>query len=362
MSNNFSKYLNGLKSRISYDKPVTVVVGNEAADLDSMASAVLYAYYLNLEDEDVNSFPLINIPRDDFKLRTEAVFLFEDAGVNIDELLFVEDLDLAKLKENNLLSLVLVDHNKLASTHGELKNCITGILDHHADEKNYPDGIYSDIRPVGSCATIVGEFFLKNQKEDIKGSVGTLLLGTILLDTVNLDPEAGRVTDDDTKIANELIGTTKLDKDALFNKLQFEKFNVSSLGSYDLLRKDYKEWQIGTVNCGIGSVLLPVEQWIAKDADIVIACDKYLKERNLDVLFAMNAFTNPDFTRQIVVYIPDDNLREKTIGFLEASDLGLSPIDVSSLKYVNNCAFYNQANLGISRKKLQPLLVDFFNN
>ncbi len=74
----------------------------------------------------------------------------------------------------------------------------------------------------------------------------------------------------------------------------------------------------------------------------------------------MNAFTNPEFTRQIVVYIPDDKLREDTLKFLESSDLGLKKIDTSSLKYVNNCAFYNQANLGISRKKLQPILKDFF--
>ena len=87
MSNNFSIYLNGLKNRISYENPATIVVGNEAADLDSMASAVLYAYYLNLKDESVNSFPLINIPKADFKLRTEAVYLFEDAGVNIEELI-----------------------------------------------------------------------------------------------------------------------------------------------------------------------------------------------------------------------------------------------------------------------------------
>jgi len=360
MNNDFLSYLKGLKNSISYESPMTVVVGNEAADLDSMASAVMYAYYLSEKDDSVNPLPLINIPRADFKLRTEAVFLFEDAGVDIADLIFAEDIDLAELNAKNLLSLILVDHNKLSSAHTDFQKTITGILDHHADEKNYPDGIYTDIRPVGSAATIVGEFFLKNQREVIEGPVGILLLGTILLDTVNLDPEAGRVTDDDLKIANQIIEISKLDKDALFNKLQFEKFNVSSLGSYDLLRKDYKEWNMGAVKCGIGSVLLPVEQWMSNDPDIVIACDRYLKERELNVLFAMNAFTNPEFTRQIVVYIPDDKLRKDTLKFLESSDLGLKEIDVSSLKYVNNCAFYNQANLGISRKKLQPILKDFF--
>ncbi|MCK5675184.1 MAG: DHH family phosphoesterase, partial [Spirochaetales bacterium] len=335
-----------------------VVMGNEAADLDSMASAVTYAWYLNLSDADGKYFPLINIPRSDFKLRTEAVYLFKEALVNIDDLLFTEDVDLDNLKAGSNLKLILVDHNKLASSQTGLETVITGILDHHADEESYPPGAVTDIRPVGSAATIVAESFLKDQKESIDNSLGTLLLGTILLDTVNLDPEAGRVTDEDSRAAEKIISITGLDRSKLFEKLQFEKFNVSSLGSYDLLRKDYKEWQLGSVKLGIGSVLLPVEDWAAKDPEIACECDRYLKERKLDVLLAMNAFTAPQFTRQLVVYVPDSDLRSKTVSFLEGSDLGLKKLDINSS--LDSCAFYNQKNLGISRKKLQPLLKEFF--
>ena len=278
MSDNMMKWLGSLKSNFSNTKQVTIVMGNEAADLDSMASAVTYAWYLNLSDTDGKYFPMINIPRADFKLRTEAVYLFKEAGVNIDNLLFTEDVDLDKLKAGNNLKLILVDHNKLASSQTGLETVITGILDHHADEKAYPSAAATDIRPVGSCATIVAELFLKDQKDAITGSLGTLLLGTILLDTVNLDPEAGRVTDDDSKAAKTLIEVSGLDSKKLFDKLQFEKFNVSSLGSYDLLRKDYKEWQLGAVKLGIGSVLLPVEDWTVKDPEIKVAFDSYLKE------------------------------------------------------------------------------------
>ncbi len=358
MSNNMMSWLKDLKSNFSNTKQATIVMGNEAADLDSMASAVTYAWYLNLSNADQNCFPLINIPRADFKLRTEAVYLFQEAGVTIDNLLFIEDVDLVKLKADSNLKLVLVDHNKLASSQTGLETVITGILDHHADEESYPPAAVTDIRPVGSCATIVAESFLKDQKDTIDASLGTLLLGTILLDTVNLDPEAGRVTDADSKAAVSLVEIAELNSKKLFDKLQFEKFNVSSLGSYDLLRKDYKEWQLGKVKLGIGSVLLPVEEWISKDPDITGECDKYLKERNLDVLLAMNAFTSPGFTRQLVVYVPDDSLRADTVAFLEGSDLGLEKIDVDSSG--EGCFFYNQKNLGISRKKLQPLLKDHF--
>jgi len=358
MGDNMMIWLGSLKNNFSSTKQVTVVMGNEAADLDSMASALTYAWYLNLSDASGNYFPLINIPRADFKLRTEAVYLFQEAGVNIDDLLFSEDLDLDKLKSLGNLKLILVDHNKLAANQDGLKSAVVEILDHHADEKSYPSSTKTDIRSVGSCATIVAESFLKDQKNSIDSSLGTLLLGTILLDTVNLDPEAGRVTDDDSKIAKEIVEISALDSKKLFDKLQFEKFNVSSLGSFDLLRKDYKEWQLGAAKLGIGSVLLPVEDWTAKDSEIASAFDSYLKERKLDVLLAMNAFTAPEFTRQLVVYIPDEKLRAAVISFLEGSDLGLKKIDTGSL--TGSCVFYNQKNLGISRKKLQPLLKDFF--
>ena len=167
MSSNMMSWIEGLKQNFSDKKQITIVMGNEAADLDSMASAVTYAWYLNLNDTGGNYFPLINIPRADFKLRTEAVYLFQEAVVNIDKLLFSEDVDLDKLKASSNLKLILVDHNKLASSQAGLETVITGILDHHADEKSYPSSAVTDIRPVGSAATIVSESFFKDQKDSI---------------------------------------------------------------------------------------------------------------------------------------------------------------------------------------------------
>lgn len=359
MTNDMKSYLKGLKTNFSYEKAVTIIMGNEAADLDSMVSAVAYAWYLNLKDSSINPFPLINIPRADFKLRTEAVYLFKEAGIDVDLLLFSEDVDLKKLDDIGNLSLILVDHNKIAVNQANYEHSIKEILDHHADEKNYPKNTLTDIRPVGSTTTIISELFIRNQKDKITQPLATLLVGTILLDTVNLSKEAGRVTDDDISIVEEMQKVVKLNIAELFDKLQFEKFNVSSLGSYDLLRKDYKEWQMGKLKCGIGAVLQPIEDWIKKDPNVEDACAKFAKEKNLDVLFAMNAFTNPDFTRQLVLFVPNADLRENTRQFLEKSNLGLTPIATGASK-AKVCLFYNQANLGISRKKLQPMLNDFF--
>ncbi len=263
-----------------------------------------------------------------------------------------------ELSDKGNLNLVLVDHNVPGAGLAAYEKNLKEILDHHADEKKYPSDVAADIRPVGSAATIVAERFIQNNKEKIDSDVGKLLLGTILLDTVNLDADAGRVTSDDDTAAKALIALTGLEQKSLFDKLQFEKFNVSSLGSYDLLRKDYKEWQLGDVKCGIGSVLMPAIDWIKKDSDLLKVFQEYTGDRDLDVLLVMNAYTDPDFIRNLGVFIPEADLREKTIKFLESSDLGLEFMDSGFND--GEIAFYHQGNLGISRKKLQPILNDFF--
>ena len=353
-----NEYLVQKKNDHSFKEKSTVVIGNEAADLDSMASSVAYAYYL--AHSGINAVPVMNIPRNDFALRTEAVFLFREANIDPDDLLFLDDVDLKALHNKELLDLILIDHNILGSNQKILKPAVSEILDHHADEGDYPSSAKVDIRPVGSTATMVAERFIQDHESLIDKEVGTLLFGTILLDTVNLDDEAGRVTPTDRKVADDLERITALDPSALFEKLQFEKFNVSSLGSYDLLRKDYKEWQMGGVKCGIGSVLMSARDWIAKDEKILDAFRSFAEDRGLDVLLAMNAYTDPEFTRNLAVYVQDTELRIKTIGFLETSDLGLEVMDSNFSGEDSELVFYRQANLGISRKKLQPLLVDYF--
>ena len=352
------KYLESAKSGLSTGAKVQIVIGNEAADLDSMASAVLYAYYKSQASPAgaASYVPLINIPRADFKLRTEAAFLFSHAGVKTESLLFAEDVDLPALHAAGKLELVLIDHNKLASVQAPLENAVVEIIDHHKDEGLYTNISNRIIEPVGSAATLVAEALLKNESVLEQGSA-TLLLGTILLDTVNLDPEAQRATEKDQKIVDTLLSLTGANRQELFDKLQEEKFNVSSLDSSDLLRKDYKEWMLGQKNVGFSSVLLSVADWLKKDSALSSSLGDYAKARKLDVLIAMNAYTDPQFTRELVVYCQDDALRTKLLGFLEASDLGLTKLEGS---VDGATALYAQANLGYSRKKLQPVMNDFF--
>lgn len=352
--------LKAAKDRVNSGK-LHVVMGNEAADLDSMASAAVFAWYKTERAGQGADpcVPFVPIPREDFKLRTESLYLFEAVGLSPDELLFAEDLDPAALHREGKLSLTLVDHNKLGPAFSGLEGAVKEIVDHHQDEKLYPGAAARTIEGVGSCATLVAEKVLKEIPELLDAGCARLLLGTILLDTVNLDEKAGRVTPKDREVADRLIVRSGAAQKELFDRLQFEKFNVAALDTRDLLRKDYKDYSAGSVRYGMSSVLLSFADWAKKDPKLTDGLAKYSAERGLSLLFAMNAYTDPDFKRELAVYAAKPELRKRAVDFLVSKDLQLAPLKDKAPAATENVVFFSQGNGSYSRKKLQPLLQDF---
>ncbi len=350
-------YLSSVKTK--KNEAQLVIIGNEAADLDSMASSIAYGFLCSILSPAQLALPVMPIPRADFILRTEAVYVFKEAGINLDDVVFFDEVDLDSLMTN--ANLALVDHNILATGLAKFSDQVVTILDHHKDEGLYTNAVPRIIEPVGSTTTLVAMEFQKNSIK-IDKDVATLISGTILLDTVNLDDEAGRVTDADKKIAAQILPLCPLPQEEFFNKVQEAKFNVQGLSTNDLLRKDYKEWQMGTAQCGIGSALLPVKDWSEMDANLAAGFAEFAQSRKLDLLLSMNAYTSPDFHRDLVVFCASEEGHNKLVHFLKDNDLNLTLLSFLGQQQAANgfIGFYSQGNLGISRKKLQPLLVDFF--
>ena len=362
---NLNSYLAETKYNIAQDGPKQIVIGNEAADLDSMVSSIVHAYYLVCKNRASNHYvaPVMPIPREDFKLRPEAVYVFAKAGIKLNDVLFFDEVDFPELMKGDA-KLVLVDHNKLAVSLETYGDKVVGILDHHKDEELYSHAPIKVIEPVGSTATLVGEELLANSSDLIDINIAILLVGTILLDTVNLDTEAGRVTPKDVRIAAQLLKKFSIEQSEYFENIQREKFNVTNLTTTDLLRKDYKESNFGTVSCGIASVLLSVEQWGEKDNHLCQKFAAYAKTRSLDILLAMNAYKSPDFKRGIVLFCRDAAVHDDVITFLQQQGLELRELDMKDQATctLGKISYFNQGNLRISRKKLQPMLDLFASN
>lgn len=356
-----NQYLACAKTYIHCKSIDYLVLGNEAADLDSMASAIVYAYLMTAGEQDKTIIPLIPIPRADFKLRTEAVYVFGQAGIDLNNLVFLDELNIEEVMQR-VTGLVLVDHNRLSCSLDQYKDKVAIILDHHSDENLYPHVSKRVIEPVGSTATLVGEKLFTHHSDLIDAHLALLLCGTILLDTVNMDPAAGRVTSKDEKIADSLMQFCPLGRELYFNRIQKAKFNTIDLCSFDLLRRDYKKFQFGKILCGIASVLLPLTQWGQKDRALCLEFESYAQRQSLDLLLSMNAYSVLGFNRELAVYCTDPYLHDNLIEFFQEKKLELTPV---KLKDQTSCpkgkiSFYRQGNLGISRKKLSPLLDDYF--
>lgn len=355
-SDRLDAFLKSAGDAVRSGKNIRVFLGNEASDLDSMASSVLFAYSKGEASAGLRNVPVMNIPRDDFGLRTEAAWLFSEVGIDASNLVFLDDIDLSKLFAAGSSRLVLVDHNKLAAHQAGFSNAVEEIIDHHADEALFP-GAVRNIAPVGSASTLVTEALLAAGTVD--AGIATLALGTILLDTVNLDPEAKRVTPRDEAAAEKLLKLAKADRKSLFDGLQFEKFNVATLSSRDILRKDYKEYRMGSLLCGMSSALLSLADWFKKDKDLEASLREYAKSRKLDVLLVMCAYTAPAFTRELAVHSSDAKLRERLFGFMNKAGLGLAALNGLAQRTSGDTDYYSQADLSQSRKKLQPLLSEY---
>lgn len=362
-SHKLNRYLLESKNDINSKSIDYLVVGAEAADLDSMASSIAYAYFLSAMENDRVIVPLMPIVRADFKLRTEAVYVFDRAGIDLTNLIFLDDIDFETLVKR-AGGLVLVDHNQLPDPLSHLENKVAIILDHHRDQGQYLHAVMRAIEPVGSTATLVGEELIAHCPNIVDRHLALLLWGTILLDTVNLDHGAGRVTPRDEQTASVLMGFCPIDQNQTeyFHGIQAAKFNTSPLSTFDLLRKDYKEFKSGRISWGIASVLLSLTQWGKMDTELCLGFEACLHRRNLDLLISMNAYRTPGFSRDLAVYCTTEVLHDNLIDFLQNKGLDLTPLSFMDQKPCRQgkISFYRQGNLENSRKKLTPLLDDYF--
>jgi len=279
-------------------------------------------------------------------------------------------LEKALKDKPNCIKFILTDHNRLAKHQEHYGDFIVDIIDHHKEEGLYPKATRS-IEMVGSCATLVAERVFSNDIFTGDSGKGPLkmLLGTILLDTVNLDPKYKKVTkkdEDIVKMINSKLGFSEKQQTALFDKLQEERFNVSSLGSIDLLLSDYKQWTMGKLEVGVSSAKLSLKEWLQKEPNFEEKLTEYYVSRKLDMLMVMTAYLVEDnkFKRELVVYTQNKDLYNPVVEYLSKSELEINPMEEtlasSSTNSIHTIGFFSQNNVGASRKQLQPLLDTFY--
>jgi len=122
--------LEALHSRQGLDR-WTIVTGNEACDLDSVASAIGYAYLANrLAANSGQRFAaIVQTLRNDLALRPENIASFEDSNIDVNNLITLEDLPQPRSVLSSL-TFAIVDHNVLSPEFGPNAKVVS-VLDHH---------------------------------------------------------------------------------------------------------------------------------------------------------------------------------------------------------------------------------------
>lgn len=370
-----------VSAAVSKRTKLEVYLGNEACDVDSMVSSIALAFSSGIPFNSSKAVhghtaPVLNIPRADLPLRPEATLLLRELlEIDINHLTFIDDIDLDALQKQKCLALTLVDHNTLSPSQLNLSPSVTSIIDHHHDSGRHLDASPRIIESCGSCSTLAAAASDSVLEEN--QCLAVLLLSGILLDTRNLQE---RTTESDIQAVEKLCKTARLahpeETTKLFEVLNTRKLEQGGLETYDLLRKDFKAYNMGGYNVGISSVGLEFNKWSQRSPKETFGFTKerftrFIVANNLDFYIVMSSFVeNGEFQRQLlfVINASDDynnvHNQELNVGNLvtylckDEFELCLEPKrEMESEKWM---VAFNLRNTAISRKLLVPIIEGFF--
>ncbi|THZ00106.1 DHH phosphoesterase [Aureobasidium pullulans] len=402
-----------LQRAISKNEKVTLVIGNESADLDSITSSIVYAYLRSITSSAQSPatlhVPLLNIPKADINLRPELLALLPHANIEQDQLITLDDLpnldDIKQILLPESTRWILVDHNALQGRLGAIyADRVVGVVDHHTDEGKVPKDTGSEPRLIttsGSCTSLVinhcreawdrlscgtsstgaaqaqGDTLMEDEAVTSlwDAQVAQLALASVVIDTLNLQDEH-KTTEHDERAVTYLeakinqcakIGG-QFDRTKFFNKINDAKKDLSPLTFEEILRKDYKQWTENGLNLGTSAVVQPIsflKSKINKDSDsndykaLLEASKKFAKERDLCVFSIMTAYEaeNGGFARELAVLAVDDRGFAACKKFSDSSSEKLQ-LDGSDADEDGEHWFHvwKQGNLSCSRKQVAPLL------
>jgi exopolyphosphatase len=264
-------------------------------------------------------------------LRPENLLAFRMTSIPLTSLLHPEEFP-TSVTLGSLASLgarfALVDHNKLLPQFGDASESVDAIIDHHDDEHAHLSAKVRIITvPTGSTTSLVTKHFQTQWQASLSSPAGaagspvpaelaTLLLSGILIDTAGLKL-GGKATAVDNDAAaflyplsplsvgtNETLSSTALAGPGskpkpltdTYQALSQAKFDVSSLSTYQLLLRDYKEYNYPTsstsypsLRIGLSTVPLGLKAWLKeKEAKagwngLLEGVDGYMAERQLDL-------------------------------------------------------------------------------
>jgi exopolyphosphatase len=362
---------------------VHIMIGNEAADADSIISSLVYSYHKGTSKDSYSNvlyIPVLPIPREEFILRCDIVSLFQSLRIDDSCMFFFDEFPWGhdQFKSTIKQKLTLLDHNamhtKLQKTLNDADHSIevVEILDHHLDLHQHPSAkvrevaFENGIAQVGSCCTIIAEKILKKEAAlNQRALEATLLLAVISLDTINFNPKAKKVMPRDISVAKLLETVSFASKENLFEWLNGEKYNIDHWNSFSIwncLQCDNKELVQDSIKYGVSAILIDLEKFSSKASSIknlIKKLKEYSSQNELTFLIIMANVLGTDGVpyRQILFYEDGEqkNIKRLIHAFTVEGTLELSALNLSLGQDPRIFAFH-QKNATASRKQIIPLI------
>ena len=377
---------------------LTLVLGNEACDLDSQISALLWSYYKQSQTKNHKKLyiPVLNIPEKELILRKDAVDLYQQIDKSLmDNLFFIDSIPLNKIlsftswskdeekKENNndnnnnlKFNVNLMDHNNLSIVLDELLgDYVNYIIDHHRDEGKYLTNCNDKngnriIDIVGSNVSLLINHILSIDKNfdftQIEKIFGSLINATILLDTGGFNEKLKKTTEIDKKVY-KLFEKYNLNKDyqEWYKQLLSLRNNIDGFNFKQLLVKDLKIFKENNIIFGIPGLGTSIKTVYNKENENLFKIiHSFQTEKQLNIIPLMTIFKNNELQRELALFSDNEKLFNSVSNSLQIQQnktfLGLECIQNKDKYQINNnnTIYYQwwKMDLSISRKKLVPLL------
>jgi exopolyphosphatase len=260
------------------------VMGNEAGDLDSMTSALTWAYHLEHATQNTSNptkaIALLQTQTDALDLRPENKLALKNSKMTSghDDLLTMDELpEDAETLALKLRGIVLVDHATPLRKWEQAK--VLSIFDHHVDKDAAPDASPRVFEKVASCTSLVArqmfdEFSKLPEEYHLPHELLELILSAIAIDSGGL-ADATQTDIDASKRVFERSQWADRDlykqMEAVDEWLSDAKKDLDGLSVRDLLRRDWKGDLVDTpsprtptVSLGFASIPYSLDEQIGK--------------------------------------------------------------------------------------------------
>ncbi|KAG8130669.1 hypothetical protein E2320_017258, partial [Naja naja] len=116
-------------SRNKHLDKVHVVLGKKSCDLDSLISALAYAYYLEkVSPSNIVCLPVLNISRREICYHPETRFILEELNIPESLHIFRDEINLYQLNSEGKLLLTLVHSSTLTSEDKNLESAVVKVI------------------------------------------------------------------------------------------------------------------------------------------------------------------------------------------------------------------------------------------